>query len=149
MAKKYKNYWYQTNTDVQRAFLYNCRDHDLCHGNGISVGSIVRGAVGFVIAESFVPDLTGSIVSFCPIRRCEWMGFTLPCMTEAPLTASERELRPFNYVVAELAEIAALDQAQSAGVPVVPYIGGKRLVNLEIFTFERQGRKNPRRAKLL
>lgn len=153
MAKKHSIYWYRTHPAVATAFLYHCRDRDLRDGSGIPQGSIVQGVGGFAVAESVVPGLTGSIIpTFQPNRQCEWMGFTLQCMAhpQAPTgTASKQELRPFNNIVAELTDTAALTQAQSFGVPVVTHPSGKNLVNLEISTFEGQGKSSPRRAKLL
>lgn len=154
MPKKYSHYWYRTHPEVAKAFLYNCRDRDLCEGSGLPAGNIVQGSLGYVITESAVPNLaigpTGSIISdFLPTHRCEWMEFTLPCMTTAPAATSKKELRQFNYIIAELVEIPAVEKAKSLNVPRIPNLRGKHLVNLEIATFQRQGWKSPRRATLL
>lgn len=153
MPKKHSIYWYRTHPAVAKAFLYHCRDRDLREGDGIPQGSIVQGVGGFAVAESSVPNLTGSIIpTFQPNRQCEWMGFTLPCMAhpQAPTgTATKQEFRPFNYIVAELSDSAAITEAQTLGVPVVTHSSGKHLANLEISSFERQGKSSPRRARLL
>ena len=151
MAKKHEVYWYQTHPAVAAAFLYHCRDRDLRDGSGIPQNSIVQGAEGFVVAESDVPGLTGSIISeFRPNRQCEWNGFTLRCMAH-PQTptgaATKQQLRPYNYIVAELTDPTAISQASSLRVPVITRADGSRLVNLEISVFQRN--KGPRRATLL
>jgi len=153
MPKKHAIYWYRTQPSVKKAFLYNCRDRDLRDGDGITPGSIVQGVGGFVVAECAVPNLTGNLISnFRPNRRCEWMGFTLQCMAhpEAPTgAATKQQLRPYNYIVAAVPDAAAMNHASTVGIPIESHPDGKELINLEIGSFEAQGKQSPRRAKLL
>jgi len=98
-----------------------------------------------------VPGFSGSLLRYKPNRLCKWQNFELACMVHAraPLGKSTKAaLRHFNYVVAELSDSRALSMAKRLGVPVIE-ANGCRVVNLEIACFERQGRANPRRAKLL
>jgi hypothetical protein len=152
MAEKYEVYWYRKDPAVAKAFLYHCRDRDLRPGDGIARGSIVQGVGGFAVAESDVPGLAGDIVSaFRSNRKCEWMGFTLPCMAhpQAPAgTATKKELRPYNNVIAALTDPAAVQQAATANLSVITHADGTNLINLEISVFEAQGNSSPRRAKL-
>lgn len=153
MAKKHEVYWYKTNPAVAAAFLCHCRDRDLRAGPGIPAGSIVQGIEGFAIAEADVPGLTGSVITaFRPNRQCEWAGFTLRCMAHPQIpegATKKQQLRDYNYILGELTDPAAINQAKLLGVPVVQHSDGSHLINLEISVFQRQGPKNSRRAKLL
>ena len=61
----------------------------------------------------------------------------------------KQQLRDYNYILGELTDPAAINQAKLLGVPVVQHSDGSHLINLEISVFQRQGPKNSRRAKLL
>jgi hypothetical protein len=154
MSAKYSIYWYQVSALVKNAFLCNCRDDDLQERSGsrIEKGQIVVGAVGFVAAEQIVPGFSGNLASFRANRRCEWQGFTLPCMVHpnAPPNAVPREaFRHFNYAVAEVPKSGAVNIATNLGLPVLQDSEGRNLINVEISSFQRQGNANPRRAKLI
>lgn len=154
MAHKSHIFWYGESSLARNAFLFNCRDADLIPspGNRISKGSIVTGSYGFVAAEELVPGFEGTIQQFRPNRRCSWQGFELACMTHPdtpPGKSRKAELRHFNYIVAELPNQQAISVAQCLKLPIVADSEGRKLVNLEIACFERQGKANPRRAKLL
>ena len=153
MPKKFEKYWYQKNAAVKSAFLFHCRDRDLRSGSGILKGTILQGAVGFVVAEADVPELTGNIISsFQPNRRCLWRGFELQCMADprAPVGNHDKKvLRPYNYIVAEVIEEDAVSEANKLGVPIIIHGSGKQLLNLECSTFEAQGKNSPKRASLL
>ncbi len=153
MANKFSIYWYNEDRDVAGAFLYNCRDSDLrSGGTGIKRGDLVLGAVGVVSAERDVPHRSGKKLAFKPSRRCEWQGFELECMVHPDLPATARtkaEVRPFNYIVAELPDAHAKAKAAQLRLPIQPDSKGRILVNLECATFQRQGNGSPRRAKLL
>lgn len=154
MAAKFKTYWYQESVFAKNAFLFNCRDLDLERKTGTRVerGEIVVGAAGLVCAEQIVPGLAANVVAFQPSRRCEWQGLELACMVHpnVPVDAKTKaELRDFNYAVAELASEAAVKLAMSLSIPVMPFPDGRKLINVELAAFERQGQSNPRRAKLI
>ena len=151
MAKKHEIYWANEDPAVARAFLYNCRDRDLRRdASGIAKGCIVQGTVGFAVAEDNVPGFSGQVVPFKVNRRCEWRGFELDCMAHcsAPQGAvAKSELRDFNYLVAEVSGPDVETAAQKAILPVVVHQSGKRLINLECSSFQRQGKE--RLVKLL
>ena len=63
--------------------------------------------------------------------------------------APQKELRRFNYVAAELPNPEAVALAHRLGLPVLLDDEGRNLVNLEIASFQRQGRGSSRRAKLI
>jgi hypothetical protein len=152
MAIKYKIFWNKEKQEVHDAFLFNCRDDDLRAGASIPVGAIVLGAVGCVAAERPVRGLTGTILPFQPTRRCEWRGQELRCQVHPDVPAAAKlkaELRLFNYIVAELTSADQVALAQNVGVPVITTPTGKNLVNLECACFQKQGIKNPRRAKMI
>ena len=152
MAKKFQKYWYHDEHEVREAFLFNCRDDDLRAGAGIPVGAIVPGEVGCVVAERAVRGYTGKIISFQPTRRCEWQGQALRCQVHPDMPAAAKnkaELRHYNYIVAELTSVEQVALAKSVGVPVIATASGKQLVNLECACFQKQGIKNPRRAKMI
>ena len=152
MAKKYKIYWYQEEQEVHDAFLLNCRDDDLRAGAGIPVGAIVLGAGGCVAAERAVRGFTGKTITFQPTRRCEWQGQELRCQVHPDMPAGAKlkaELRPFNHIVAELTSAEQVSLAKKSGVPLITTPTGKQLVNLECACFQKQGIKNPRRAKMI
>lgn len=152
MSKKYEVYWYSANETVRRAFLCHCRDNDLWPGEGIPIGVIVEGAIGYAWAEQRVPDLCGKRVQFQPNRRCEWCDFELRCMVHPKMPAgklTKQQLRPFNNLVAELSEPAAIAMANNLKLPIFASGVGRFLVNLECATFQRQGNQCPRRAKML
>ena len=152
MANKYKVYWYQEEQEVHDASLFNCRDDDLKAGAGINIGTIILGAGGCVAAERAVRGYTGTSISFHPTRRCEWQGPELRCLVHPDMPAGAKlkaELRPFNHIVAELTSAEQVSLAQKSGVPVITTPTGKQLVNLECACFQKQGLKNPRRAKMI
>ena len=96
--------------------------------------------------------LSGTILPFRPTRRCEWQGHELRCMVHPQMPAGARtkaQLKPYNYLVAELENEAQVATAQQLKVPVVKSSEGKILVNLECTTFEKQGVASPRRARMI
>ena len=150
MATKYKVFWYQKSAFIKNAFLNNCRDSDLRRSrNGwIKEGQIVKGAVGYVMAEHNLPGFIGKIVRFKPNRECRWFGSDLSCMAHVNTPGSNCYLRPFNYVVAQLSDEKMVKIAVEKRVPVIVTPDQKLYVNLEIFwSFPKQDKK--RRAKLL
>ena len=154
MATKFKIFWYQESAFIKNAFLYHCRDNDLQRSqNGwIKAGQIVTGATGYVIAEQNVPGFSGKSVWFKPNRKCRWQGLDLPCMAHQDIPAGSNTkpaLRHRQYTVAQLPDETAVKIAVKKGVPVVVTSDKKNLVNLELSTFQKQGKGNPRRAKLI
>lgn len=152
MGRNHAIYWYQEEPAVADAFLFNCRDNDLRRGGTIPSGSIILGVGGFVVAERTVAGLSGTVFPFRPTRRCEWKGHELNCMVHPQMPISARtkaELRPYNYLVAELEADAQFTTAQGVKLPVVITPDGRRLVNLECGVFQKQGNASPRRAKLI
>lgn len=154
MAKNFETYWYQESPFIRNAFLCHCRDGDVQRRSGAKIeqGAIIPGAVGVAAAEQVVPGFTANPVAFNPTRRCDWQGIELQCMVhpEVPAGAkTKKELRHFNNAVAELPDDAAARLASSVGVPVVTLHDGRRVINIELSSFQRQGIANPRRAKLL
>jgi hypothetical protein len=152
MARKHAIYWYEEEPAVAAAFLFNCHDDDLRRGGRILAGSIVRGTGGPVASEKEVFGLSGTLLAFQPTRRCEWQGHELRCMVHAQMPSSAKtkaQLRPYNYVVAELETEEQACTARNIGVPVVTTPEGRRLVNLECSTFEKQGAGSRRRAKMM
>ena len=61
----------------------------------------------------------------------------------------KRALRHRHHTVAQLPDDEAVKIAIKSGVPVVVTLSKQIYVNLELSTFERQGKGNPRRAKLI
>ena len=154
MATKFKIFWYQESAFIKNAFLYNCRDNNLRRSqNGwIKAGQIVTGATGYVIAEQNVPGFSGKSVRFKPNRKCSWQGLDLPCMAhqDIPVGSNTKPaLRHRQYAVSQLPDEDAVKVAINSGVPVLVTLDKKNYVNLELSTFERQGKGNPRRAKLI
>lgn len=154
--KKYSIYWYNVKyspikQQICDAFLYNCRDNDLRYTDGIPLGAIVAGAVGYVIAERPIYGIIGTIVPFKQNRLCKWNGFELACMVHpmAPkVKFTKKELRFFNYIVAELTDPDAIKVATNLELAIVS-ANRRRFINLEIGRFERQGKHSIRRAQLL
>jgi hypothetical protein len=147
-------FWYQESIFVKNAFLYNCRDNDLQRrrNSWIKEGQIVNGEVGYVIAEHNVPGLTGKIVHFKQNRKCRWQGLDLRCMAHKDIpigSVTKSSLRHLHHAVAQLPDEEAVKIANENEVPVIVTLDGKFYVNLELSTFERQGKGNSRRAKLI
>jgi hypothetical protein len=154
MSAKFKIYWYQKSPFVRNAFLVNCRDNDLKPDSSsqIEEGEIVQGAVGYVAAEHNVPNFRGKIVRWKPNRKCQWLGSAWQCMAHPKIAngkTTKASLRHYQYAVVQLRDEAAVKVAVESKVPVIVTVGGKYFVNLELSTFERQGKGNPRRAKLI
>lgn len=154
MAKKYTVYWYRESEFIRNAALCNCRDRDLSSKSGARIDkeSIIAGAIGYAVAEKTVPGYVGKTVRFKANRQCEWLGLTLCCMAHpyAPVgKATKTALRPYNYIVAELANGEAIGQAKRQKLKIIQTANGHSLVNLEVSSFERQGAGSSRRAKLI
>ena len=154
MATKFKKFWYQESAFIKNAFLYNCRDNDLqrSQNDWIKAGQIVAGATGYVIAEQNVPGFSGKSVRFKPNRKCHWQGLDLPCKAHQDIPAgsnTKAALRHRQYAVAQLPDEDAVKVAINSGVPVLVASDRKSYVNLELSTFEKQGKGNSRRAKLI
>jgi hypothetical protein len=153
--KKHEIYWYQVSLFVKNAFLYHCRDADLRskQGSRIDAGTIVEGHGGYAIAEHSVPGFEASrAVDFKPTRQCGWQGFTLHCMVHSAVPSgrsTKAALRPFNNAVAELTDDAQFSKAVEMKIPVVVNRSGRKLINVELSTFEKQGINSPRRVTLL
>jgi hypothetical protein len=151
MAKRFSTYWYQEDDQFRSAFLFNCRDADITEGGTIPKGAVVQGAVGYCVAEAPVAGYSGDIVAFKPNRRCVWRGIELRCLCHpmAPASAkTKKELRGFNYVVADLSAPEARSLAEELQLPVV-VADGLHLANLELDVFQGQGRGSVRRARLI
>lgn len=151
---KHEIYWYQQSVFVRNAFLYHCRDDDLIQNPTARIprGAIVAAQFGFVAAENAVPGFEATIVPFLPSRRCEWQGVILECMVHASAPSGsppKSSLRPFNNIVACLSSPEWLELALSVGVPVITTADGVQVVNLELGCFQKQGKNNSRRAKLI
>lgn len=152
MPKKHETYWYQEDDSIAKAFLYHLRDGDIHPGGSIEKGEIVAGCYGFAVAESRVEGYSGQSVPYKANRRCQWNGLELRCMThpDIPVTAkTKKDLRGFNYAIAEVQRDEERKLAIDVGVPVVEDQDGIHLINVELTTFQRQGAGNPRRAKLI
>jgi hypothetical protein len=128
---------YKNNENVKRAFLFNCLRSDLVLGAGIGLGSIVKGAHGYVIAERDVPDVSGAIVEFEANGECSLKGKTLACMC-LPGTPKNKDLKCMNYVVAEVGDQETFELLKRRGVPVIKTEDGRRFANLEIDRFDGQ-----------
>lgn len=161
MATKFKTHWHRESAFIKNAFLYNCRDNDLQRNRKgwIKEGQIVRGAVGYVIAEHNVPGFNGKIVSFkqnreCrwPLLDCRWPDLKLRCMTHKDIPRGSHPrpaLRRYNYIIALLPDDEeAVKIAVEKDVPVIITMGGKFYVNLEISTIPQIQDKN-RKAELI
>ena len=149
MSKKYSIYWYQEDPQLKRAHLCNCRDRDIQRqGDGtISLGTIIAGAVGYVVAESNVVGFSGQVVVFTPSHKCKWEGMELPCMCHP--VVNKAKPRDFNYVVADFSDSQAQSRAKQVGLPLIQSSDGRVLANLEIAVFQAQGPNKYRRAKLI
>lgn len=150
MAMKFEIYWYRVDRAIISAFLYNCRDNDLTEGGKISKGQIVKGCVGYAMAEKDLEGYSATIVPFRPNRTCMWHEHELPCMTHLdvpPGKVPAAKLRPYNYVVAALTDPSFEAEAQADGLPVVRDSKGQLFVNLEVSRFEKQAKY--RQARLL
>jgi hypothetical protein len=154
MATNFAIYWYRESAFVKNAFLYNCRDNDLKRVQNCSIreGQIVKGAVGYVIAEHHALGFRGEIVRFKPNRKCHWQGLDLPCMAHDAIpggTITKDALRHYQYAVAQLPDEQAVKIAVKKGIPVIVTLNRQYFLNLELSTFEKQGKASTRRAKLI
>ena len=155
MSKKFNKLWYQEETSIHNAVLFNLRDNDLVAGGLIQRGEIVLGQCGYAVAESAVPGFRGEVCEYQPNRCVDWHGHYLTCMALDALPAGsllrkegKQSLRHKHYVVAEMTSGSIIGQARKMGLPVIQSSNGQQLVNLEIFTVP--GRTPEcRRAKLL
>jgi hypothetical protein len=154
MATKFRIRWYQKSPFVRNAFLFNCRDNDLLieSKSSIEPGHIVQGAVGYVVAEHKVPGFRANVVHWRPNRKCRWLGADWPCMAHPGIPngkITKVSLRHYQYAVVQLPDGEAARSAVGKKVPVIVSSAGVYFVNAELSTFQRQGKANPRRAKLI
>lgn len=137
MPKNFSIYWYQKETSVADACLFNLRDKDLRNGGQVSSGTILTGLCGFSVAENVVNGFSGLEVDYQPNRCVEWEGYFLTCMALPGLptgSIQSKGLRHKHYVVAELRSASEIKHAKSIGLPTTVDAKGHQLVNLEIFT---------------
>lgn len=136
--KKADRITYLTDSNVERAFLFNCRLLDLVDGPGIKRGDIVKGKHGYVVAECDVPKVIGTIAEFKPNGRCAWKGKPLDCLFLPGKPRKDSKLQCMNYVVARVPDALTISALNSAGVTVVETTSGLSLVTLECDRFGKQ-----------
>lgn len=141
--------YYEDEPALERAHLYNCWGRELGPGGSIAEGTIVEGTRGYVVAECQVSGYSAAGVKFTPNRKCVWEGMSFHCMCHrsAPTRlVPKKELRYFNYVVADFSDPEAQARAQELGLPVIQTDNGELLANLEVSSFGKMDKF--RRAKL-